>query len=253
MIGIWLALPLPALLASCAFFFSAIAALLIWLSFGRATGAAAQSLKGVVAPFPNVLAVILAILIGFLASDIWERERRAAAAVREEANQLVALDRLAAVFSLPRDNLDAAIRAYASIVVQKEWPAMARQQELGRCGNRARPDPQGRGRAAAQQSGEGRSRPPDDQHSFGDTRRTKHASRYVPRPFRRRQMAVGSGARGHDSGQRRPCSSRASTPADRRHRGPDHKSHRGHWAFGVTRTTVRAAARNLARADCACP
>lgn len=131
MIGIWLALPLAALLASCALFFGAIAVLLAWLSFGRVTGPAAQSLKGVVAPFPNVLAVILAILIGFLASDIWERERRAATAVREEANQLVALDRLAAVFDLQRDSLDAAIRAYASTVVQKEWPAMARQQDSG--------------------------------------------------------------------------------------------------------------------------
>jgi hypothetical protein len=128
MMELWLALPLPVLLASCVLFFGTIAVLLIWLSFDRATGAAAQSLKGVVAPFPNVLAVILAILIGFLASDIWDRERRAATAVREEANDLVSLDRLAAVFSLQRDSLDAAIRAYASTVVQKEWPAMARQQ-----------------------------------------------------------------------------------------------------------------------------
>ena len=128
MIDIWLALPLPALLASIALFFGATAVLLVWLSFGRTTGASVQSLKGVVAPFMSALAAILAILIGFLASDIWDRERRAAAAVRMEANQLVALDRLAAVFDLQRAPLDTAIRAYASTVVQKEWPSMARQQ-----------------------------------------------------------------------------------------------------------------------------
>jgi Protein of unknown function (DUF4239) len=128
MIEMWLALPLPALLASLALFFSATAVFLIWLSFSRVTGTAVQSLKGVAAPFLSALAAILAILIGFLASDIWDRERHAAAAVRAEASQLVALDRLAAVFGLQRDSLDATIRAYASTVVQKEWPSMARQR-----------------------------------------------------------------------------------------------------------------------------
>jgi hypothetical protein len=128
MIEMWLALPLPALLMSLAFFFGTIAGLLVWLSFGRTTGRTVQSLKGVVAPFLSALAAILAILIGFLASDIWDRERRGAAAVRTEAYQLVALDRLASVFGLQRESLDAAIRAYASTVVQKEWPSMARQE-----------------------------------------------------------------------------------------------------------------------------
>jgi hypothetical protein len=128
MVNFWLTLPLPALLASVVLFFCATAAILVWLSFGPVTGRAVQSLKGVVPPVMGAIAVILAILIGFLASDIWERERGAAAAVRAEANQLVALDRLAATFGLPRASLDAAIRAYAATVVQKEWPSMEHQQ-----------------------------------------------------------------------------------------------------------------------------
>ncbi|MGH6818686.1 MAG: hypothetical protein ACREC1_07950 [Methylovirgula sp.] len=128
MVNFWLTLPLPGLLASLVLFFCVTGGILVWLSFGPMTGAAVQRLKGVVPPVMGAIAVILAILIGFLASDIWERERGAAAAVRAEANQLVALDRLAATFGLPRDSLDAAIRTYAATVVQKEWPSMEREQ-----------------------------------------------------------------------------------------------------------------------------
>lgn len=128
MVNFWLTLPLPGLLASLVLFFFATAGILVWLSFGPLTGGAVQSLKGVVPPVMSAIAVILAILIGFLASDIWDRERGAATAVRAEANQLVALDRLAATFGLPRDSLDAAIRTYAATVVQKEWPSMEREQ-----------------------------------------------------------------------------------------------------------------------------
>jgi hypothetical protein len=128
MVGIWLALPLPVLIVSLTLFFCAVAVFLVWLSFGPVTGAAVQGLKGVAPPFLGSIAVIFAILIGFLASDIWDRERRASTAVRAEADQLLALDRLATTFDLPRDGLDAALRTYASTVVTKEWPSMGRQE-----------------------------------------------------------------------------------------------------------------------------
>lgn len=128
MIDFWLALPLPVLLVSLVLFYGATGALLVWLSFGSRTGPGVQSFKGTVGPFVTAMAALLAIIIGFLASDIWDRERRAAATVRAEANQLIALDRLAATFNLPRNDLDAAIRVYAATVVDKEWAAMAQQQ-----------------------------------------------------------------------------------------------------------------------------
>jgi hypothetical protein len=129
MVNFWLTLPLPVLLISLVIFFCATAALLVWLSFGPITGATVRGLKGVVPPMTGAIAVIFAILLGFLAGEIWQRERDAAAAVRTEANQLFALDRLAATFGLPRDSLDAAIRAYAATVVQKEWPSMEHEQD----------------------------------------------------------------------------------------------------------------------------
>ncbi|HLH12244.1 MAG TPA: hypothetical protein VKV77_10260 [Methylovirgula sp.] len=128
MVEAWLALPLPALVIALVLFFGGIAALLVFLSFGRASGPAIQSFKGVVAPFVGPIAAMLAILVGFLASDISDRDRRAVATVNTEADQLLALDTLAATFNLPRAQIDAAIRSYAAIVVQKEWPSMARRQ-----------------------------------------------------------------------------------------------------------------------------
>ncbi len=128
MIDTWLALPLPALLGAMALFYCASAACLVWLCFGRTTGPMVQSFKGVVGPFIGSIAVILAILIGFLASDIWDRERRATAAVRAEADQLLALNTLAKTFGVPRDTIGPAIHTYAATVVNKEWPSMERQE-----------------------------------------------------------------------------------------------------------------------------
>lgn len=128
MIETWLVLPLPALLASLALFFCATGALLVYVSFGRRTGPTVQSFRGVVAPFVGPIAAILAILIGFLASDIWDRDRRAAVSVRTEADQLLALNTLASTFDLPRATLDGALRAYVQAVVTQEWPDMARQR-----------------------------------------------------------------------------------------------------------------------------
>lgn len=128
MIHAWLRLPLPPLFLTLIAFFGGIAALLTWLSFGRRTAATAQRFAGVVAPFIGAIAVVFAVLLGFLASDIWDRERRAATAVREEADHLLSLNTLFKTFGLPRDGIDGAIRNYVKVVVTEEWPSMASQQ-----------------------------------------------------------------------------------------------------------------------------
>jgi len=125
MINDWLTLPVVPMLVTLVLFFGAIASLLVYLSFGRWTGRAIQSCRGVVAPFVGTVAVILAILLGFLANDIWDRERRAAAAVRAEADSLLSVMALAATFDLPRQPLAGAVRHYAKAVVTREWPSMA--------------------------------------------------------------------------------------------------------------------------------
>lgn len=125
MIYYWLTLSFPLLLGILTLAFASIAVLLVLLSFVFRTSPTIRSFKGVVAPFVGTVAVIFAILLGFLASDIWDRERRAAAAVRTEAESLLSLATLAKTFDLPREPLAGAMRGYIGAVVNDEWPRMA--------------------------------------------------------------------------------------------------------------------------------
>jgi hypothetical protein len=83
-----------------------------------------RNFRGVVAPFVGTVAVIFGILLGFLANDVWERERRAGAAVRSEAESLLAISKLSETFGLPHDPLAGALRNYIETVVRDEWPSM---------------------------------------------------------------------------------------------------------------------------------
>jgi hypothetical protein len=124
MIDTWLTLPLPALILSLVGFYSASALLLVYFCFGRVTGPWVQSFKGVVAPFFGGIVIILGILMGFLANDVWDRNRRASGAVRSEAASLTSLYEIVAASGLPNAGINHAIRTYASAVIKKEWPSM---------------------------------------------------------------------------------------------------------------------------------
>lgn len=124
MISFWLRLPVVEMLAALVFVFGAIAICLVLFSFVLPTSSAIRSFRGVVAPFVGSVAVIFAILLGFLASDIWGRQQRAASTVRLEAENLQTLIGLATAFGLPPEPLGAAVRGYAKAVVSKEWPSM---------------------------------------------------------------------------------------------------------------------------------
>jgi Protein of unknown function (DUF4239) len=116
----------PALWLCLAGFYSASAIILIYLSFGRLTGAWVQSFRGVVPPYFAGIVVIFGILVGFLANDVWDRSRRAASTVRGEATNLTSLYDLLSNSGLPALSIDQTIRTYVSTVVEKEWPAMTR-------------------------------------------------------------------------------------------------------------------------------
>lgn len=122
----WLELPLPALWLWLAGFYGVSACLLIIVSFGRLTGPWIQSFRGVVAPYFSGIVVIFGILVGFLANDVWERNRRATAIVRSEAANLTALHDLSITSGLPALQIDRAIHDYVLAVVDKEWPAMTK-------------------------------------------------------------------------------------------------------------------------------
>jgi hypothetical protein len=124
LIDAWLSLPLPALILILAAFYGASAFVLIRLSFGASVGPWIQSFRGVVAPFAGAIVIIFSILVGFLANDVWDRNRRAAATVRGEGASLISIHALAAAMGTPHLAINRGIRAYAAAVIEKEWPRM---------------------------------------------------------------------------------------------------------------------------------
>lgn len=125
MIDAWLSLSLPYLVLALAGFYTATAAFLFWLCFGRLTRRWMLSFNGAIAELFSAIMVIFGIQIGFVASDIWDRNRRASAAVETESASLTMLNALAAASGLPADGIRQAIRVYVTAVTGKEWPSMA--------------------------------------------------------------------------------------------------------------------------------
>lgn len=73
-----------------------------------------------------VIGVVYAVLLGFSALIVWEQYDKAIVVVEQEANKLGDLYRDAQTF--PDDVrivVEASLRAYANLVIEKEWPAMA--------------------------------------------------------------------------------------------------------------------------------
>ncbi len=74
----------------------------------------------------GVIGVLYAVLLGFTAIIVWEQFDKAQAGVDQEANELADLYRDAQAFpDATRKKLESQLRAYARLVVEKEWPAMA--------------------------------------------------------------------------------------------------------------------------------
>jgi Protein of unknown function (DUF4239) len=77
----------------------------------------------------GVIGVLYAVLLGFTAIIVWERFDNAQAGVDQEANALADLYRNAQVFPEDvRSELETHLRAYATLVAEKEWAAMAEQR-----------------------------------------------------------------------------------------------------------------------------
>ncbi len=124
LINLWLDQPVWLILTSLAGMFLAIALILFALSFSRATQPWSRSLIGVVAPFFGAASVLFGLLTGFLANDVWERNRQASRAVLAERDALVATYQLSIATVSDMAHIRAALRAYVESVVKDEWPRM---------------------------------------------------------------------------------------------------------------------------------
>lgn len=82
------------------------------------------SLNGVVAPFFSGIAILFALLTGFLAADVAERGRQAFRSVQTEAGELRNIHTLSVASASDMRTIRAALKTYVTSVVADEWPAM---------------------------------------------------------------------------------------------------------------------------------
>src|SRR6476469_8553287 len=106
----WLGLSVPALFASLFVFYLGTAALLVWLSFRSPLSTRIQSFKGVVARLFGSTAIIFGLLIGFLSSNIWERNKQAERIVFTESDAVLAVYRHSVASGSDNRNGRSAIR-----------------------------------------------------------------------------------------------------------------------------------------------
>jgi hypothetical protein len=91
-----------------------------------AVGDRARAFKAISPGILPPLSIIFALLIGFLAAQVWSEYERASTAVNREASALRAVILLAAAFpGEPEARLRHLIRDYVQDAVAQEWPAMA--------------------------------------------------------------------------------------------------------------------------------
>ncbi|OAN64461.1 DUF4239 domain-containing protein [Magnetospirillum moscoviense] len=107
----------------------AAAAAFLWLAHRSRLAPWIASFRGLSPPFVNVVGVLFALTLAFLANDTWNAHDRAVTAVYHEAGALRTIRALAV--ELPeasRGGLDRAIDRYVAIVVAEEWPLLAKRR-----------------------------------------------------------------------------------------------------------------------------
>ena len=89
----------------------------------------ARAFKAVSPGLLPVLGVLFALLVGFIAVEVWNTFDKAKTAVATEASALRAVVLLARDFPMEqRSRIDAAIRRHIEVAVREEWPEMAHRQ-----------------------------------------------------------------------------------------------------------------------------
>ncbi len=136
MIRTWLDLSSTGIFATLIVLYFGMVLLLVTIAFRRPFANGIQHLSGVVAPFFGAVALLFALLAGFLANDISDRNRQALRAVHTEAGELRNIYTLSVASVSDMRPIRTALKAYTSAVVSDEWPAMAqdRQSLADRCG-----------------------------------------------------------------------------------------------------------------------
>lgn len=124
LIETWLDLPSAGVFAVLAVLYFCTGALIAWSVYGALLGPRVKLLDGVVAPFFGSVAILFALLTGFLASDISDRNRQAARAVQAEVAELRNVFTLSVASASDMQAIRNDWAAYVKAVVTDEWKAM---------------------------------------------------------------------------------------------------------------------------------
>jgi heme A synthase len=124
----WLDMPVWGILLSLAAVFCTTATAIYGIAFSARTRPYAQGWTGVVAPFFGSVAILFALLPGFLANEVWERDRQATRSVLAERDGVLALQALSAATAADRQGIRESARDYIRILVEDEWPRMRDQE-----------------------------------------------------------------------------------------------------------------------------
>ena len=130
----WLDLPTWGIFGSLAIAFVFAALCIHWLSFGKFNRERAIGFSGVVAPFAGAIAILFALLTGFLANEVWDRNRQADRAVFAERDSLLALHAISIASISDMGDIRAAAQHYAETLISHEWPRMMEQKSSPKTG-----------------------------------------------------------------------------------------------------------------------
>jgi hypothetical protein len=125
----WLGLPGWAILLVLIAFYTATGAVIHFISFRPAWRNTMLSFSGTVPPFFVSPGIIFALMMGFLASDVWERDRLASHGVLDERDSVAAAYDLAAATGPAMPKLREATRDYLASVLHDELPLMHHEGE----------------------------------------------------------------------------------------------------------------------------
>jgi hypothetical protein len=124
-INAWLELPTLALFVALILFYALTGATIWWLCFRSPLRRKIHTLTGVVAPFFGAVGILFALLTGFLAADIGDRNRQSWRAVHGEASAAASIYTLSIASVSDMAGIRAALRDYLQSAVADEWPHMA--------------------------------------------------------------------------------------------------------------------------------
>lgn len=130
----WLDMPVWGIFASLAGLFTVSAVLVHRLCFSERTRGRSSSFTGVVAPFFGSVAVLFSLLTGFLANEVWDRNRQAGRAVLAERDGLLAIHAISLAAVSDMKDIRIAAQDYAKALVDDEWPLMRNQEGSRKAG-----------------------------------------------------------------------------------------------------------------------